>query len=71
MLYAIDISIHAIIVAIVDCTHEWSATASFKVYLCTGEQYQQRVDVLVEDNLEPSLDFVTVDQEGELHKQNS
>ena len=49
------------LVAIVDCTHVRSATASFKdlVIVAQENSTNQTADVLVEDQPHPSLDLVT------------
>ena len=54
-------------VAIGDCTHIGSATTSFKD-LVTVAQENTTADSLIENQLQPILDKVTVDQERELHK---
>ena len=64
--------IQHLIVAIVDCTHIISATASFKdlvtVYWRTAPTTG---DALVTDQLQPPMDLVTVFLQQELHKLNS
>ena len=56
-------------VAIVDCTHIGSATASAEDLVTLEENTTE--DILVEDQLLPPLNMAMVDQERELHKPNS
>ena len=56
------------LVAIIDCTHIGSATASFYDLVTL---HRSTADILVEDQLWPPLDMVTVDQEWKLHNPNS
>ena len=52
---------------IVDCTHVGSAN-SFLRGLGNIAKENTTADILIEDQLWPPLDTVTVDQERELHK---
>ena len=51
------------IVAIVDCTHVGSTTASFKDLVTLHWRTLPTADILIEDQLWPPLDMVEVDQE--------
>ena len=53
------------VVAIVDCTHIGSATAS--LVTCTGEHYSRYFD---RDQLWPPLDMVTIGQKPEPYRPN-
>ena len=59
------------IVAIVDCTHVWSATASSRITLNRIILPNQTADILVVDKLQPPSDLIAVDQVRELHKQTT
>ena len=56
------------LVAIVDCTHIGLAKRPSRTYNITQEN--TTADILVEDQLWPPLDMVTVDQEQEHHNSN-
>ena len=60
------------LVAIVDSTHVRSAATSFKnLLIVVQENSTNQTDVLVDEQLQPPSDLVTVIQEQELHKPNS
>ena len=59
------------IVAIVDCTHVWSAIASSRITLHRIILPNQTADILVVDQLQPLSDLITVGQVRELHKLNN
>ena len=55
------------IVAIVDCNHVWSATAYSG--LGNNEHKNTTADILIEDQIWPPLDLVTLDRIGKCTNQ--